>query len=76
VRTKGEEYYGSVWQSVAKAVLTVLNFATFFTDNEDNPEVAVDACAATTSEVQSLLYSPKTLCIMVRVTKDLVDLAL
>ena len=58
VGTKGEKHYGSVRQSLAKTVLTVLNFTTFLTDNKDNPEVAVDVCAAATSEVQPLAYSP------------------
>lgn len=59
-----------------KAVLTALNFTTFLTDNEDNPEVAVDACAAAATEVQSLAYGTQTLGIEVGITKDPVDLAL
>lgn len=74
--TKGEEDYGPVRQSPAKAVLTLLNFTAFLTDHEDNAEVAVDAGATAASEVQPLTYGPQTLSIVVGITENLVELAL
>lgn len=74
--TKSEKDYGSLRQSFAEAVMTVLNFTAFLADNEDNPEIAVDARATATSEIEPPVYSSKMLCIVIGITKNLADLTL
>ena len=57
MRTECEEYYGSIRQSFAKAVLALLYFATFLTDNEDDSKVSIDTRAAAAAQVQAFFYS-------------------
>jgi hypothetical protein len=61
VRPNGQKYYGVVWKPVAEAVLTFRNPATLSANDEDDPEIPVDARTATASKVQGSAPSTQEL---------------
>jgi len=76
MRAKGEKNHRSVRQPLTKAVLTLPNLTTLLTDYKNNPKVPINAGATTATGIQPPGYNTQALSVIVRITYDLIELAI